>query len=268
MIAFVLTACLTDIRPSTIENLTDESGAAERGRARLEAAAKAHGGVEAWKSHTSVTVELTDTWQGFVARMVNPWPTAAAHVRLEQRLHSFDSRATFLDEEHKGLVWGIVDGRTWHTREGVTEATTNEDAAFILPTMHYFTELPYRLLEAPIILDAGPETIDGVTYPRVFVTWQSLDPTAEFDQYVVYIDPQTGRIAKTFYTVREVANFVKGTINFADYTEIDGSWLPMTMYVSPEPADGPDDNLHYIEVASWSFDDVDASAFVMPEAAP
>lgn len=265
MIAFALTACLADIRPSTIEELTDQPGAAERGRARLVAAAEAHGGIDAWKARTSVTVELTDTWQGFIARMANPWPTAAPRVRLEQRLHTFDSRATFLDDDNAGLVWGVTGGQTWRTRDGVTEKTEDADAAFILPTMHYFTEIPYRLLEAPIILDAGPETIDGVTYPRVFVTWESPEPNAKYDQYIVYIDPDTGRFAKTYYTVREIAGFVTGTMNYQDYQHVDGAWLPMTMYVSPEPTDGVEDNMHYVDVASWSFDHADASAFVIPE---
>ncbi|MEO0606396.1 MAG: hypothetical protein AAF211_33520 [Myxococcota bacterium] len=263
MLSLVLTACLSDIRPDALDPTDAE--AAARGREMMEAVAEAHGGLEAWNARQNVTVELIDTWDGFMARLVNPWPLAAAHVRLEQRLHSFDSRATFLDDDHAGLVWGVTGGRTWVTDDGVTTIEDRSDVGFMLPTMHYFTEIPYRLLEAPILIDVGPETLDGVTYKRVFATWSTTAPNAEFDQYVVYIHPETGRLAKTFYTVREMASFVTGTMNYEDYQEVDGAWMPMTMYVSPEPKDGMADNLHAVEVKGWAFDVAPAAAFEIPE---
>ena len=265
MILFAAIGCLVDIRPSSIESMNDEAGAAERGRAMLEAAAEAHGGLDAWNERQTVTVEMIDTWHGLVARLANPWPSASVHVRLEQRLHSFDSRATFLGEANPGLEWGIHEGRTWSVDEGEVSHEQRNNIAFILPTMHYFSEIPYRLLEAPILLDAGPETIGGVAYPRVFATWSSTKPNADFDQYIVYLDPETGRIAMTYYTVREIAGFVSGTMHYEDYTEIDGAWLPMTMYVTPKPTDEVDDNMHFMEVRSWSFDEADAAAFAAPE---
>ncbi|MEN0061262.1 MAG: hypothetical protein AAGA48_03875 [Myxococcota bacterium] len=263
MLLLSLTACLADIRPDSIRSLTDETAAAERGRAMLESVAAAHGGVAAWNERTSVTVELEDVWQGLMAKVANPWPTPNAHVRLEQRLHSFDSRATFLGEE-EGLVWGITNGQSWQVKDGKTSVGSHGGTEFMLPTMHYFTEIPYRLLEAPIAVDAGPETIDGVTYDRVFVTWEGLEPTSRFDQYVAYIDPKTGRLAKTFYTVREVARFVSGTMNYQDYVDIDGAWVPMTMFVAPKPADTLEDNLHVVKVKSFTFDSADPKAFEVP----
>lgn len=264
LLLLALAGCLADIRPDAVRSATDLDAAAVSGRARLEAAAEAHGGVDAWQARRSVTVVLDDRWRG-IYRLASPWPTPDVSVRLEQRIGSFDSRATFLDDENEGLVWGISDWTTWSESptRGV-QVRKHGDTRFMLPTMHYFTEIPYRLLEAPIILDAGDETIRGVAYSRVFVTWESVDANREFDQYVVYIDKQTGRIAKTAYTIRELGGGLVGTMHYEDQVDIDGHWLPMRMVVTGAPDDDTGRYLHRVDVRSWTFDVADPSAFSVP----
>ena len=261
----VLVGCLSDIRPDSFAASAEDPEAAARGRALLEDAAEAHGGLAAWRARDSVTVELTDEWQG-IGRLFNPWPSRMIDVRLEQKLGTFDSRATFLNDQDAGLVWGIAEGESWVQPPGKSAKPKNDgDLRFILPTMHYFTEIPYRLLEAPLVLDLGRETIDGRTYERVYATWESLEPNAEYDQYVVYIDTETGRIAKTHYTVREIFRSVSGTMHYEDYQAVDGAWMPHWMVVTSTPQDALEDYLHEVRVRSWSFDRADASAFLAPE---
>lgn len=264
LLLLLIAGCLADIRPDAVLSAGDPVAAGASGRARLEAAAAAHGGLAAWQARRSVTVELDDRWRG-IYRLASPWPTPDVRVRLEQRLHSFDSRATFLDDENVGLVWGISEWTTWSDspRRGV-QVRKNRDTRFMLPTMHYFTELPYRLLEAPIVLDAGEQTIRGVDYDRVFVTWQGVDPNREFDQYVVYIERDTGRIGKAAYTIRELGGALEGAMHFEQMREIDGHWLPMRMVVTSTPEDDPLRYLHRVDVRSWTFDAADPAAFAVP----
>jgi hypothetical protein len=260
----LLAGCLADIRPDALVATPVPDAATVRGRAVLEAAAEAHGGIDAWQARETVTVEMTDSWRGMF-KLFSPWPSANVTVRLEQRLHTFDSRATFSDADNAGLVWGISDWKTWEEQDGEgARVRKNKGARFMLPTMHYFTELPYRILEAPILVDVGEETVGGVVYDRVFATWESVEPTAKFDQYIVYVDRSTGRIAKTHYTVRELGGFITGTMHYEDYVQVDGAWLPMTMVVTAKPTDTLADYMHRATVSSWTFEAADPSAFVLP----
>jgi len=258
MLMLFFAACLSDIRPDAIKNAVD-TDASVRGRAMLEAAAEAHGGLDAWNARTTVDVAFTDEWFG-VYRLAAPWPDATVSVRHRLTLHTFDSELHF-QGEHDGLVWGVRDWQTWSQRDGQPpESDKNKDARFILPTMHYFAEFPYRMQEAPVVLDAGPVELNGVRYQTLFVTWEDTKPRAEWDQYVLYINPDTGLIDKAHYTVREIARFVSGTMHFEDYRLVDGAWMSHAMIVTAEPGDPLDAPLHTVTVASYTFDPVSATS--------
>lgn len=250
MILLSLAACLADIRPDAIKNSAD---APQDGRALLEAAAEAHGGLDAWRAHQRVSVSYTDAWLG-IYRIASPWPSAEVSVVHEQVLHSFDSELYF-QGEHDGLLWSITDWQTAVQDVGVmVPRKGHKEARFILPTMSYFVAFPYRILEAPIIFDAGPVDLDGVRYQTVFVTWEDARPQPEWDQYILYINPDTGRIDKATYTVRELARFVTGTMHFEDYRLVDDAWLPHRMVVTAKPTDTDADAMHIVEVSSYRFD--------------
>jgi hypothetical protein len=258
MILMLLAACLADIRPDAIEAAPDV-GAAERGRALLEAAAEAHGGLEAWNRRASVEVEYRDVWNG-VYRLFSPWPEADVSVVHTQTLHTFDSEVRFLGA-HEGLTWGLRDGQPLVQREGQPpEDVKSDDVRFILPTMQYFVEFPYRILEAPIVLDAGPAEVNGIRYQTVFATWEDTAPSPRWDQYVIYIHPETGRIDKAHYTVREISRLVTGTMHFEDYRQVDGAWLSHTMIVTAEPGDSLDKALHEVSISAYSFSPAEADA--------
>lgn len=256
MFLLLTLGCLADIRP---DGLTDDEA---RGRAMLEAAAEAAGGLERWDAVEGSVVVMADTWPRPYG-LFSPWPEAHQTVSMTSIHHSFDTRVDFLDGGKAGWSWGISDWETWEVKPGEAAGwAKNSDAAFILPTMHYFLELPFRVLEAPIARYAGPESIGGVAYERVFVTWESVSPNREFDQYVIYIDPDTERIAKVHYTVREISGFVTGTMHFGDMREVDGVWFSFDMVVTVAPDDALDDYLHRAVVESLTLGPVDEALFL------
>lgn len=241
LIALTLLACLADIRP---DGLTDDG---EKGQALLEAAAQA-AGAQAYASVQGSTSTMRDVWPapyGFFA----PWPETEQSFVIKSVHPSFDTEVLFLDGKAQGTSWGISDWKTWEkTEEGEASWSKNKDAQFILPTMHYFMEFPFRMLEAPVVRYAGMEDIDGVSYERVFVTWESVEPSSEYDQYVIYIDPETERIAKAYYTVREAGRIIAGTMHFLDMREVDGVWFSYEMVVTGKPQDSLEEPLHRVVV--------------------
>jgi hypothetical protein len=244
MILF-LAACLADLKPEHLES-------AEQGRALMEEAALAHGGLTVWSEKQTTELVFRDVWRG-VSRWLNPWPSDDIRVRIVQRSRTFDSVATFLNPEDQGLVWGIEGGEAWYAGpDGVRHETDDSNIRFMLPTVHYFVEMPFRFLEAEIIRYAGPQTLDGVDYEVVYLTWRTVEANREFDQYLVYLDPQTGRLAKVAYTVREVMGAAQALAHFDELHEVDGIWVPHRMRIG-QPGDGPEDWFHEMSIEELHF---------------
>ena len=154
--------------------------------------------------------------------------------------------------------------------------TADGDGAmtFYLPTLQYFDELPFRLPSASVVLDAGVAAIAGRSYRRLFVTWDRAEPSEVVDQYDVWIDPDTLRIAKVTYTVRDAvarSPFLMrplmriaavGTMHYDDYREIDGVLVPFSQVVTLGTAEATPESLedsffHRLILDSASFDSID-----------
>lgn len=157
---------------------------------------------------------------------------------MSYRIGTFDARATFPSGKKKGAAWGLRDSKTYEmSREGQLAYTKNEDARFILAALQYQFEFPLRASEAELVEYAGRREVNGRTYETVFVTWGSRDAHKNADQYVAYINPQTGRLEKLEHTIRDFANFATSVVHYGDFHSFDGVTLPMTMTINGKVED-------------------------------
>ena len=200
LLAVASTGCLplADIRPDTVDPEATDLDAEARGRALLEAAADAHGGLAAWQQKQTTELIFRDEWRG-LATLMAPWPSSDVRANIVQRTRTFDSVVTFQDGAPDGLVWGIEAWKPWVDDGSGRQNVEDSDIRFMLPTTQYFVEMPFRMLEAELVRDAGPVTVDGVTYDTVYATWGGWSANEDYDQYVIYLDPQTHRWAKVAY---------------------------------------------------------------------
>lgn len=278
-----VTAGLADLRPQGWD--AEDAAARARGQALLRAAVKAQGG-DAWAGHTTLSVTGLDAF-----REPGPWwPQQNQRIRLLQRLGTFTSRVTLLDGPQTGAVWGIQSWRPYKAEDARSAPTFLDHdlpIEFYLPTLHYFNELPFRLLNAPIAIDLGGTTLHGADYDRVFVTWRTPEPTDEVDQYVVWIDRGSGLITKAHYTVRDVATMpglpeeeratmragAAGTIHFSDFREIDGAFFPfrqvVTLFGPTEAGPDPGEGSSWVHIFSAEHAAFDAAppALLLPDPA-
>lgn len=254
---------LADLRPPALigEGVTPER--ASRGRMLLQRLEDAHGGFAAWRRHAYAQVELRDRWPGRVMpALAMPWRESGLLTRGTLQLGTANSRLDFLEGPDAGGAWGIQQWMTYRITGGGEPIFEDDDTIrFWLPTLQYFFEAPFRLREGDVVADAGPETLEGITYERVFVSWHSAAPRASTDQYLAWIHPETGRLAFLEYTVRDMLPSLVGCMQYRDYSRIEGLWVAMTMAVVEGPG-GPD-ALHRFELEQVRFDDVSES-FVVP----
>ena len=247
-LAALAPACVANIRPPTIGVDAPPSSSFSDGRRLIEAAAERQG-LQAWRRAKTVRFQMTDEWKGVLAALGNPWPAARVKVRMELKVNSFDARATFLEGEEAGTTWGLQSWRTYvRPAEGPAQFQEDDDIRFILPAEQYLLEFPFRALAIEKVMDAGPETVRGVLYDRVFFTWGSLEAHSEADQFLAYINRATGRVEKVHYTIRDFAGFATGTIHYADFRDFGGWWIPLSQAVTGAVDDDPADYLHLITI--------------------
>lgn len=261
--------CTKDLRPPGLHDLGSPESA-RRGRSLLEETLEAHGGGQAWLTKKTTTTSVRDTWQGMLGALANPWPDASAAVTMHFINGGMDSRAVFAQGSRSGETWGrLQDGRTYTIdRHGKLSFTNNKDARFILAALHYLNELPFRLArEAPQLAYVDSIHLHGRQYERILGTWGiSLRPSSEYDQYLLYIDADTKRLAKVFYTVRDFARFAAGCMNYDDYRVVDGIAFPFLQTVT-EQCDQKDylsSNLHQVRVSKVNYNVFDPDRLRLP----
>ncbi len=251
-----LTGCISDIRPEGLKALARPNAQAEqRGRAMMKRAAELHG-LGTWRSIQTYTVTMRDQWKGFLPRLLKPWPEADAHMRMSFRAGSFDARTEFLSGTKKGTIWGMQSWQTYEIAPGKPAVFRHDDTrAIALAAVQYLFEFHFRDHTRQLVSYAGPETVRGTTYERVFLTWRSMEPSAAFDQYMVYLDSKTGHVRMISFTAREMLNSITGTIHFEDLRDVGGILFPFTQYVTLNAHDDPrTDHTHVrrIEDIVWN----------------
>jgi len=267
---FVYTQTLADLRNAHVLREGDGAENRARGRALLEAAAEAHG-LAAWQGYETLEITATDDWSGsFAGRQMTWWQTERQRLRHRMVVGTFTARVTLLDGPEEGLEIGAQAFRTF--ADG--ERTEDDDRAhFYPPTLNYFAELPFRLLSADVVTYAGQGRYGGRTFERVFVTWGSLEPREEVDQYDVWIDPQTHHLHSCRYTVREGMPAAAATIFFEDLRDVGGVMLAYRQTVVFEahddaPAPLGESFLHRYTIEDAAFDAVPRADVILDPALP
>ncbi len=247
---------LSDLRPPELIGEGVTAQRQQRGRELLTRLEDAHGGYSTWSNQQGAAVEFRDHWPGAIMRtLAMPWTESGLLMRSVMLRGSDASRLEFLEGEHAGSAWGIQNWMTYRASAGAPATFENDDTIrFWLPTFQYFFEAPFRLREGGVIADAGQETVAGATYQRVFVSWGGAEPRPRFDQYLAWIDPDSGRLEYLQYTVRDMMPSIVGCMHYRDYRQVGDLWVAMTMAVVDGP--GGSDALHRLELEDVRFEEV------------
>ncbi len=250
---------VADIRPTGLRKGTITDSAAAKGKELLASAASVHG-VEKWNLRGSLEISAIDDWLHWMGRaFINPFPNARQEIRLQLLLGTWTSRLELLDPSGLTEVWGIQAWRTYRSQVGQSPVFRSDEAIrFFLPTFQWWVEFPFRISSATVIaaLSDSPDN----NFDRVFVTWGSLEPNREVDQYIVHINKETGLIDRIEYTIRDMgwdgSGFAAGATNYLDYRAIDGVMVPFLFEASAIMPGGFEQVMHRVTVASAGWDTV------------
>lgn len=261
-----LQGCMADLRTNLVKNdgLTSEN--VNKGKALLRSAWQKQG-FDKLKNHTVYSFKGNDTWKGMMGKMGKVWPENESELAFKYQIGTFDGQVSFLSGKRKGEIAGL---QNWQYYESTNQAKPefkelNKRIGFGLAAFQYFTEMIGRLKDAPIIGYAGEDELRGIKYDLVFITWHKSEPHKEADQYIAWINKETGLLDFAQYTIRE--NYLKapgggavyGGVEFSDFRNIEGVMIAHEHSVySFNLKEKKEKNLHQLLISDFQFDSFDA----------
>ncbi len=263
----VSVACGTaDLRPDGFTADQPPLPLADEARTLLQRAANA-AGLSAWQQKRTSGVIMRDEWALPLATSLGLAPWDGQLLRFRYANGTFDGQFTWLDGDRRDDVAGLQAGATYAGRVGDAPSFENDDnIRFFVGAFVYLNELPFRLLDAPVVAQLEDASFAGRPQHRVFATWGRAAPQADVDQYIVWLDAQTLEVTLVEYTLRDQGAFFTGVAHYDQYKTVDGVRVPFRTSVTLSPSeDFAEDYLHQVVFESFAFDAFD-QATLYPDA--
>ena len=242
-----------DIRPDGIGELTQVAEA--DARARLDAVRRSHG-ADAWDQKQVMDVVFYDDWPFWLTRApLTPWDSPRQKLRGKLLRRSWTTEFELLDGSASPERWGVQSWKTWKAAPG--QEPVFEDSwtvATTLAGLRYFLELPLPQDTATFVQSAGQATWEGKTYDRLYVTWEHPEAQREFDQYILWIDPESGLVSRVDFTIRALSGLAVARARFESYGDFEGVKLPLRIVIDGVLPTGHTLPVHTMEVESVRWD--------------
>ncbi len=217
-------------------------------------------GAKAYRSHAALQADVTVTFGGQVMlKGVMTFDTPVGRSRIETpdgQVYVFDGNDAWVMPEDAPVPPGM--------------------ARFHLLTWPYFVAAPFKLADPGThIDDAGIQSVDlHHEYPAGKLTFDPGTGDSPDDWYIVYRDPDTGRLAALAYIV----TYGKGSHEaekephvavYEAFEEVDGVTLVtrMRMWNWDSEIGRVGETLGSLELSNYRFVEPDESTFTQPESA-
>lgn len=264
LVLLILTSCLSSVSNKVVK--TNQLSGKEKAMNILDKAWLAHG-LDSMMTKKVYEVTATDDWPGMMGKMGKLWPIQKQELKLQYAVGTFDSRVTFLNGKKKGEQRGLQAWNYYVIKKGDSipqfKKKAHEKTEFGLAAFHYFFELIDRLKKVDLITYGGEKEFNGNTYDLVFVTWHKLRKHNKHDQYMMWINRETGMMDYCHFTVHGTAfpgNIITGSIEFTNFKKVDGVQIPFEQIVYiGSPKTDQTKYLHKLTVDSFKFDSFNKS---------
>lgn len=181
-------------------------------------------------------------------------------IRFRFSTNDFNGQVTYLEGRKKGKTYGLQSWQDYRFKmEKDLKSKKSKRYNWGLATYHYVIEAPMRLLGADIIRFAGEKEFNGKQYNLVYATWGQDAPHKEHDQWLVYINKQTGMIDLTEITINDfflpMPPGMKGaTIQTERKLTSNGSYLPSFVTIQLGEPKSPEKHVYTFELNDYEFD--------------
>ena len=266
---FFFQSCLHDVRPRMLKREGITEANTLKGKQILDKVWKKQGG-DKFEERNVYSFQGFDTWKkSKLGKTGKLWPDYKTTLEFKFQVDTLDGQLTFIDGERKGTIAGIYNSNYYEITNGKTDfqdrdAKSNRRTVFALFHIQYFFELLSRLRQAPIISYAGSNEFNDKQYDLIFCTWGKPKPHLEHDQYLLWINKETGLMDYAEYSVREPYvkppgyKMIGGNIEYSDYREIEGVWISHNQIVYPfKKKTNQNKFIHKLKISDFQFDNFD-----------
>jgi hypothetical protein len=201
----------------------------------------AHGGLDYWRSLSSIDVEISAWGFLFTAKRITPQRHARLTISTQEQkvvLHDYPAggQNAVLQGgkrvEIRNAAGSVVDARD-NPREAFRSGRlfrwdAIDFAYFSGYAMWNYLTLPFLLADPGVTVTVSDRQTTGT---RLQVTYPDTIPTHSATQEL-YFD-QSGRLLRHDYTAEVVGSWAKAAHLCRDYRQFGGLWLPTTRRVYP-----------------------------------
>lgn len=201
-----------------------------KGRQLIAEMEDAYGGKHNWGLYRTARFVQTADW--YDRLKISHWDTMPQRFEMICNLGSDDAILLLLNGPNRGDYWGIEGGKTYAWGPDSNKVyVANERYGQKLLFKNYWFQFPFRIGEAEIIAFSGTREVNGKQYETVFATWGSEAANRDFDQFVLYLDPETKLCEYLYFTVRDAAQVLHLNARFSDFRQIGDIKLPFLQEV-------------------------------------
>lgn len=264
VVVIMAQSCKTvDLRTDYVLNKPETNEATRKGKALLQEAYEAMGYDKLLAADVYETTANFSWKKGFLLFPVNSLPgNNNKDLQFRFAVNNFDGQVKYLEGRKKNRVYGLQSWQGYYAKDTDADPVECNSRRYEwgLASYHYLLEAPMRLLNAEIIKYAGTREVNGITYDLVFATWGSEEPNKEFDQWLVYIHPETKFIDISELTVRDFfapnpGSFQHGTVLYAERTKTSiGTYFPSEVIVQIGKPKKEEKGIYRFTLRDYKFD--------------
>lgn len=261
IVLFFFASCKTvDIRPDyALKNRTETD--TEKGKRLLK---------ETYSKMGYDKLEATQTYEvNSLFKWKMPWTMMPMNalpgnkgkdIKFKFATNTFDGQVDYLEGRRKGKTYGLQSWETYISKEGKSlKRKKKKRENWGLATYHYVIEAPMRLLGADIVRYAGEKEFNGQKYDLVYATWGQDAPHKQHDQWLVYINKETGMTDLTEITINDfflpMPPGMKGaTIQTKRSKTINGSYLPSLVTIQLGKPKKLKKHVYTFSLTNYNFD--------------
>ncbi len=220
----------------------------EKGKALITQLENACGGYDNWNSFNTAEFTQKADWYDNETN----WTTNPQTFKSTFSVGGTNGTLTLLNGPKEGTTWTIKDGMTY-SQDGKMDKENHKMIWHKQDYKSYWFQFPFKTREAEIISYAGQRVIEGVNYNIVYATWHSEGPNSKYDQFMLYLHPETHQLDWLEFTIRDIFPMATGVSQFTNYQENNGIRLPMSQYLTMGTLDKPMKKLHENHYQNFSF---------------
>ena len=238
---------MADLRNDFLKKgLTPEN--VKKGKALITKLEDACGGYGNWKKYSTAHFTQTADWYDNETN----WTINPQEFQMSCSIGGSDGTLTLLNGPQKGITWKIKNGMTY-TQDGKPDKKSHQMVWHKQSYKSYWFQFPFKIREAEFISYGGQREIKGVNYNIVYATWYSDGPNSKYDQFMLYLNPETHQLDWLEFTLRDRFSMATGISQFSNYQENNGIRLPMSQFITMGTLDKPMKKLHENHYQNFSF---------------